>query len=70
MDDGNCEGTEAEKYDGKGEHSETSKANFKKETKLMYNTFSNIYFLSHVCSKIMKLIHKITFSTQICFLVQ
>jgi hypothetical protein len=29
----------------------------------------NIYFLSHVCGERMKLIHKITFSVQTCFLV-
>jgi hypothetical protein len=37
---------------------------------LMYDTFSNIYFLLHVYSKVMKLIHKVTFSLQTCFLVQ
>jgi hypothetical protein len=28
---------------------------------LMHNTFSNIYFFSYVCSKRIKVIHKITF---------
>jgi hypothetical protein len=45
---------------------------FKKETNSInftYSTSSNIYFLSRVCSKIMKLTHKITFSVQTCFLV-
>jgi hypothetical protein len=28
------------------------------------------YFLSNACSKIMNLIHKITFSVQTCFVVQ
>jgi hypothetical protein len=32
--------------------------------------FSNTYFLLHVYGKIMKLIHKITFSMHICFSVQ
>jgi hypothetical protein len=36
---------------------------------LKYNMFSNIYFLSHICSMSKKLIHKITFSLQTCFLV-
>jgi hypothetical protein len=35
----------------------------------MYNMFSNIYFLSQLCSKIMNLIHKTKFSMQTCFLV-
>jgi hypothetical protein len=35
---------------------------------VMYNTFSNIYFLSNVSLTSMKLIHKITFSMQIWFL--
>jgi hypothetical protein len=34
---------------------ETNSINF------TYNMFSDIYNLSHVCSKILKLIHKITF---------
>jgi hypothetical protein len=31
----------------------------------MYSRFSNIYFISHACSNVMKLIHKITFSVDI-----
>lgn len=29
-----------------------------------YNMFADIYFVLHVCNKVMKLIHKITFSMQ------
>jgi hypothetical protein len=45
---------------------------FKKETKsiyFMYKMFSSMHFLSHTYSKIMKLIHNITFSEQTCFLM-
>jgi hypothetical protein len=58
--DGNCENNEAETADRNGEYSETGEGRIetgesKKEINsinVMYNMFSNIYFLSHICIRV------------------
>jgi hypothetical protein len=61
-ENGKHEDNEAERVDRNGEEKKAS--DFKMEINsinLRHITSSNIYFLSHVCSNKMKLIHKIPF---------
>jgi hypothetical protein len=65
---GNCEDIESEVDDRNDEKSKTGEADQRlvtsgrKLTDFINNSLCNIYFLSCVCSKIMILIYKISFS--------
>jgi hypothetical protein len=78
-EDGNCEDNEAEMNDRNGEKSETVKSEQRLVTskrkltqKISCMTCFQIFIMFHMFaySNSMKLIHKITFSMQACFLVQ